>query len=105
MAGSDGPDNAGKSSDLLIRILIGLLVLVSGGNGIYTISSTDDRIRRAEVESALESRDKDIQHLREQYRELKEQVDRIDQNGPAVGNRGFERRISKLEDLTEEMRK
>ena len=87
----------GKQSDLLFRLVasgaLGLSI-VSGG---ITVSSTDQRIRAPEVDAALAIRDAHIHHLTEQYKELKEQVDRIDQNGPAVGNAGFERRISRLE--------
>lgn len=94
----NGPSYEGQSSQFLFRVVSSIalgLGVISGG---YTVSTTDDRIRRAEVEAALRVRDAHLQHLETQYRELKEQVDRIDRSGPAVGNAGFERRISRLEE-------
>ncbi len=93
-----GSDNSAEPGDRLFRMVAGLALALGVGSGGYTISTTDDRVRKAEVDSALRLRDVQIEHLREQYGDLKKQVERIDINGPAVGNRDFERRIKRLED-------
>ena len=96
-----GPSNESQSNQLLFRVVSTVALSLGVISGGYTVSTTDDRIRRAEVESALRIRDAHLEHLETQYQELREQVERIDRMGPAVGNAGFERRISRLEEKFE----
>ncbi len=94
----DRSDNTGPLSDRLFRMVATGALSLSVVSGGYTISSTDDRIRASEVHTLLKIRDTELRHLHEQYRELKGQVDRIDRQGPAVGNSDLTRRIQSLED-------
>ena len=100
----NGRDQSAEPSDRLFRLVASAALALGVGSGGYTLSTTDDRIRRAEVESALRLRDVQIQYLDKRVDELNAAIKRIDTNGPAVGNPDFQRRISKLEADVEALR-
>ena len=101
MGETDGPDYRSELSDRIFRVVAASALALGVGSGGYTLSTTDDRVRKAEVLAELAIRDKELSHLHEQYQDLKKQVERIDRYGPAVGNADLERRISRLESKVE----
>lgn len=100
----NGPDQSTEPGDRLFRLVAASALALGVGSGGYTLSTTDDRIRRAEVESALRLRDVQIQFLDKRVDELNAAIKRIDSAGPAVGNPDFQRRIAKLEADVEALR-
>lgn len=107
----DRHDYSAESGDRFLRMgtpVAVLLALLSGG---YTVSTTDDRIRGSEVVYQLEIRDERIKSLSgrvdalaAEARRNSDDIKRIDQNGPAVGNERLreafaevERRVDQLE--------
>jgi hypothetical protein len=100
----NGPDQSAEPSDRLFRLVAATALTLGVGSSGYTLSTTDDRIRRAEVESALRLRDVQIQYLDKRVDELNAAIKRIDSNGPSVGNPDFNRRISGLEKAVEALR-
>lgn len=100
----NGPDLPAEPSDRLFRLVASAALCLGVTSGGYTLSTTDDRIRRAEVESALRLRDVQIQYLDKRVDELNAVIRRIDTSGPAVGNPDFQRRIAKLEADIEALR-
>ncbi len=93
----DGPDKPSQYADLVFRVLAVSGLSLGALSGGYTISTTDDRIRRAEVEVQLQLRDNELRYVREELRDLKQTVKRIDTSGPAVGNKTFAEQIHEHE--------
>ena len=95
MADDDKPTNGSKFNDVLFRILATAGLSLGAISGGITISSTDDRIRRAEVLVELRNRDLQIENLKEDIKEIKASVNRIDTHGPAIGNKSLRDRLEK----------
>ena len=94
---SDGPSDSSELSDRIFRVVASLALLLGVGSGGYTLSSTDDRIRKAEVELQLTVRDERIKSLDSRVRILQSEVQRIDRYGPTTGNAEFKRNIEDFE--------
>lgn len=94
---NDGPTEPRKSTDLTTRVLVVIVGAIASGSGLVTVTSTDDRIRRTEVEQTIQVIDVKIESIQKDMAALRRDVDRIDESGPAVGNRDFARRITNLE--------
>ena len=100
----DRPGDTGESGNPFLRLGTPVaLILAIIGSG-YTISTTDDRIRKAEVEVALQVRDTRLDSLRREVDRLREDVQRIDRSGPTVSNpalaemvRDHEKRLDEIE--------
>lgn len=72
----------GYSVPVWARFIV-ILALLSGlGSGTLSIVGTADRYHGAEAEKDFALRDAEIKHLQEQYRELRQQVQRIDESHP-----------------------
>lgn len=100
----NGPDQSAEPSDRLFRLVASAALCLGVGSGGYTLSTTDDRVRRVEVESALRLRDVQIQYLDKRVDELNSAIKRIDTSGPSAGNPDLYRRISSLEKAVEALR-
>ena len=103
MTDADGPRNGTQFGDYIFRVGTAIALGLSAISGGYTVSTTDDRYRAADAQKDLILRDIKITHLSGQLEELRKQVNRIDTNGPAVGNQGYERRLQRLEQKVDEL--
>ena len=93
----DGGIGGGRPSNVLFWVATYAALGLSTVSGGYTVSTHTERVSQDTFVAELNSRDIAIRYLEQQYQELKSQVDRIDSNGPAVGNKDFDRRIHRLE--------
>ena len=99
-----GPSGGGKPSNFLFWVATYAALGLSTVSGGYTVSTHTERVSQDTFVAELKTRDLSIRYLDQQYKELKGQVDRIDGNGPAVGNRDFARRIERLEESIDKLR-
>ena len=100
----NGPSDTNELSDRLFRMVATAALLLGGGSSVLTLSSTDDRYRAADAERDLALRDEKIRRLDRDVDWIKTLIERIQREGPSVGNEevrakvaDHERRLDALE--------
>jgi len=72
----------GGSRGNLFWGLISAALLSGLGSGVFTVTQTGDRYTGQDADRDFRSRDIEIQHLREDYRDLRARIQRLDDLPP-----------------------